>query len=125
MSEGDGEGMSEGLGEGSAEGMSEGDGEGMLDGLGVCPGHRPQLSGQFAAASGYALHLHGYSVVPGLLFTQSHRRISFPPVPGTRNRPGLSWHTDGAGDTLGAAVFPLLPLLMAESFVKTYPTKED
>jgi hypothetical protein len=48
------------------------------------------------------------------LLTQSHVLISLPPVPGTRNRSGLSWQIEGAELIVGAAVgdsvpFPLLP----------------
>lgn len=92
---GDADGDEVGLTLGDAVGLALGDAvgdevgvtDGAKDGLSV---HNPQLRRQFAAASGYASHLHGHLVEPGLRFTQSQRRISLPPVPGTRNLPGLS-----------------------------------
>jgi len=82
------DGVVDGLEVGVPDGAADGANDGAKDGLSV--GHNPQLTRQFAAASGYASHLHGQVVVPGLRFTQSQRRISSPPVPGTRNLPGLS-----------------------------------
>jgi hypothetical protein len=105
---GDADGDEVGLTLGDAVGLALGDAvgeevgvtDGAKDGLSV---HNPQLRRQFAAASGYASHLHGHLVEPGLRFTQSQRRISLPPVPGTRNLPGLSWHEDGAAEIVGDA----------------------